>query len=125
MSITTTTNPTSRAVLEVLTDYDLHHSGDPQRSGPPEHPKPQARAPEPYNNPHWWPNDHRRIPPYRPVNRNLDRSQRPAGVNRIERAFIFTMLRGVQLEANISTLWRHTGGKLNDKIFRYDIGGER
>ena len=25
----------------------------------------------------------------------------------------------------VSTLWRNTGGRINDRIFRYPIGGEK
>lgn len=99
MSVTTTANPVSRAVLEALTDYDLHHSGDPSSAGRAEDPNPRQIDSDPPNNPEWWPTDHRGIPNHRPINRNLDRSQRPGGVNLMEMVFIFTMLRGVQLQA--------------------------
>lgn len=99
MSVTTTANPVSHAVLEVLADYDLHHSGNPEHPKPAADPNVRADTAETTDNPEWWPTDHRRIPPYRPVDVNLDRTQRPDGVNPIEVAFIFTMLRGVQLQA--------------------------
>jgi len=50
-------------------------------------------------NPVDWPQNYRRVPPYRPINRNLDRGQRPDGTNPIERVFFFTMLHGVWLNA--------------------------
>ena len=99
MSVTTSTNTVTGSVLQVLTDYDLHHSGSPRnpRRAPSSNP-PQAVVPD-HSNPSWWPTDHRRVPDYRPANRNLDRTLRPDGVNGAERVFIFTMLRGVQLNA--------------------------
>ena len=99
MSVTTSTNTVAQSVLHVLTDYDLHHSGDPVGCGRLDEPNASHAAVFEHQNPEWWPNDHRRVPDYRPVNRNLDRSQRPDGVNGTERVFIFTMLRGVQLNA--------------------------
>ncbi|RDL31059.1 Uncharacterized protein BP5553_09848 [Venustampulla echinocandica] len=125
MSITTSTNTATTNRLEVLADYNLHHSEGQSLSeqSTVSHP-PYADALH-QNNPDWWPTDHRRVPDYRPINRNLDRIQRPDGTNMIEMAFIFTMLRGVQLNASVSYLWRYTGAYLNGGLFRYDIGGEK
>lgn len=143
MSVTTTSSPLTQTLLHALTDYDLHHSGDPESPGRPADPNTTSRAAQTQQNPAWWPTDHRRVPPYRPINRNLDRDLRPGGTNVVEQVFIFTMLRGVQLKAvsyicavqrnpvteralqNVSTAWRTTGGQLNDQIFRTPIGGER
>lgn len=92
MSVTTTQNPVTGSVLQVLADYDLHHSGDPaqpQAAG-----RPNERPAPAISNPDWWPSDHNRMPAHRPINRNLVLEQRPDGVNAIERLFIFTMLNG-------------------------------
>ena len=97
MSVTTTQNPVTGSVLQVLADYDLHHSGDPAH--PREAERPNLRPEPSINNPHWWPSDHNRVPPYRPINRNLDLEQRPDGANAIERTFIFVMLNGCGLNA--------------------------
>lgn len=141
MSVTTTQNPVTGSVLQVLADYDLHHSGDPAQ--PREADNPNQRPQPAANNPDWWPSNYNRIPPHRPINRNLDLEQRPGGVNIIERTFIFTMLNGCGINAvclqraeayklfvtdvtqNAAQLWRTTGGRLNDKLFYYKIGGEK
>lgn len=97
MSVTTTANPVSASVLQVLTDYDLHHSGDPARprtpQSPNQRPEPVRQAEDPEN----WDTEHRRVPPYRPVDPSLLGPERPGGTNPIETAFIYTMLNGVGL----------------------------
>jgi len=108
MSVTTTSNPLTQTLLHALTDYDLHHSGDPDN---PQRPADLNTSPSAttltQQNPAWWPSDHRRIPPHRPINRELDRELRPGGTNVVEQVFIFTMLRGVQVKAVSHTLpWR-------------------
>ena len=100
MSVTTTANPVSGAVLQVLTDYDLHHSGEPARPKTPEGPDRRTKSlrldAEP---PEDWDNAHRRVPVYRPVDSSLRGPERPDGVNAIEKTFIFVMLNGVGLMA--------------------------
>ncbi|KIM97330.1 hypothetical protein OIDMADRAFT_169075 [Oidiodendron maius Zn] len=111
---------------DVPADYIIHHSGHQSSpDGPTASHRTLAHDIEQQDNPTWWPTDHRRVPNYRPINRNLDWDQRPGGTNAIEMIFIFTMLRGVQLNANLSHIWRHTGGYFNERLFRYEIGGER
>ncbi|KAJ5126335.1 hypothetical protein N7448_005638 [Penicillium atrosanguineum] len=114
MSSTITTTTTS---LSVLADYEVHHSGE--ENVPARIPsQPQADQPA-------WPTHHRRMPAYRPANRELDLTQRPAGNGHpAEFAFIQIMLHGVWLNASVSRLWRFTGGRINDKIFHYQVGGE-
>jgi hypothetical protein len=46
-----------------------------------------------------WPTDHRRMPAYRPINRNLPFEERPGGSNPGEMVFIQVMLHGVWLNA--------------------------
>ncbi|KAJ5216567.1 uncharacterized protein N7498_002974 [Penicillium cinerascens] len=117
MSITvTTTNTTS---LSVLADYEVHHSGAEDALALNQSSQPQQ------NSLPTWPTHHRRIPAYRPTNRELDYTQRPAGNgNPAEYAFIQIMLHGVWLNASAARLWRFTGGRINDKIFHYQVGGE-
>jgi len=142
MSVTTRTNVVSGSALHFLTDYELHHSGDPEKPAAAEDPNFRADLAASSSNPPSWPTDHRAVPPYRPIDRNLDFEQRPAGANLIESIFIATMLNGVRLNAvslsvhkyrsgadaemwqNLNRLWRATGGRLNDRIFHYKIGGE-
>lgn len=104
MSVTTTANPLTGRILEVLGDYELHHSG-PQdsssgsTSSQPSIPNPRADTAAESQNPPHWPQDHRRIPPHRPIDMHLDYEQRPAGLNGAEYVFIQTMLQGVRLNA--------------------------
>ncbi|KAL4865538.1 hypothetical protein BDV12DRAFT_148192 [Aspergillus spectabilis] len=119
MSTTTTTTTTLPATtLSILADYELHHSGAPS-------PSPNSQNTNPsHSQPPTWPSDHRRVPPYRPINRNLDQAERAAGASVPEYIFIQSMLHGVWLNASVARLWRFTGGRINDGIFRYDVGGE-
>ena len=100
MSLTTTTNPATVAAVQVLQDYNLHHSGTPEN--PQTAPPPNDRNAEEETsdvNPSWWPTDHNRVPPHRPINHNLDRDQRPGGLDPVEQMFIFTLLHGVGINA--------------------------
>ncbi|KAJ5772658.1 hypothetical protein N7520_003187 [Penicillium odoratum] len=111
MSVTTTSTATS---LSVLADYELHHSEERSTSTP---------APS-VSQPVDWPTDHRRMPAYRPANHHLDYNERTAGTSVPEFVFIQVMLHGVWLNAAASRLWRFTGGRINNKIFHYEVGGE-
>ncbi|KAJ5751895.1 hypothetical protein N7520_008812 [Penicillium odoratum] len=104
--------------VSVLVDYEVHHSGQE------EHTPTNSLSPAPTTQPQNWPFDHRRIPAYRPISRNLDFSQRPSGANNVERVVITVMLHGVWLNAVTSRVWRFTGGRLNNRLFHYEIGGE-
>lgn len=97
MSVTTT-NSVSSTVLQALTDYDIHHTGDPEHPRTPEPPNSQ-RQPSPLDSPENWDTDHRRVPPHRPINHELRGPERPNGVNAIEVGFIFTMFLGVRVIA--------------------------
>lgn len=135
MSVTTTATATRS--LSVLADYEVHHSGSEQTAS-------DSAAPVNPGQPADWPTHHRRIPNYRPANSQLDFADRPAGNGHpAEYAFIQIMLHGVWINAvckgntregdweeftddwqSVSRLWRFTGGKINDKIFHYEVGGE-
>ncbi len=94
MSVTTTSTATTNVAAPlrvVLADYELH------KSEPPAGGKPSSSLQRPTQNPPDWPQDHRRMPPYRPVNRNLDRSQIMVYNNGGEHAFIQTMFFGIRL----------------------------
>ncbi|PYH48925.1 uncharacterized protein BP01DRAFT_353231 [Aspergillus saccharolyticus JOP 1030-1] len=119
-AITTTPSTTRVGTLSVLSDYELHHSGATTSSPSLDSTDSTTPSAPPTN----WPTDHRRVPAYRPVNRNQNQSERPAGANGAEYVFIQTMLHGVWLNAVVSRIWHATGGKINDKIFHYEIGGE-
>ncbi|OJJ07130.1 hypothetical protein ASPVEDRAFT_56607 [Aspergillus versicolor CBS 583.65] len=118
MSRTETTNTTT---LSVLADYELHHSGsEPSPNTSQNTTSPSPTQQQPAN----WPTNHRRVPPYRPANRSLSFEERAAGSNLPEFIFIQSMLHGCWLNASVARLWRFTGGRINDRIFHYEIGGE-
>ena len=50
-------------------------------------------------NPANWPTNYRRVPPHRPVNRNLDLTERPNGASTGEWIFVNVMLNGVRLNS--------------------------
>ncbi|KAJ6094583.1 hypothetical protein N7467_002096 [Penicillium canescens] len=113
-----TTTTTTTQTLSILADYEVHHSGNDN------HDEHEHASPITTRQPTDWPTDHRRMPAYRPTNRNLPFEERPGGSNPAEMVFIQVMLNGVWLNAAVSRLWRFTGGRINDKIFHYDVGGE-
>ena len=47
------------------------------------------------SNPPGWDTEHRQVPPYRPVNTQLDHNSRPWGSNPVESVIIFAMMHGV------------------------------
>jgi hypothetical protein len=108
-TITTTKSTRANTVVETtigdaLKDYTLHLSGATSNPAPPldtEHDGEQDQHAQPstVSNPSYWPTQHRRIPPYRPANRNLDLSERPNGSNRAELLFVTVMMNGVRLQS--------------------------
>ncbi|KAE8154445.1 hypothetical protein BDV25DRAFT_147701 [Aspergillus avenaceus] len=116
MSVTATETPT-RTTMSVLADYELLHSEQQQQS-PNDFVSPSVQQPVD------WPTNHSRVPAYRPINRNLDQSERPGGGNAMEQIFIATMLHGVWINAVTSRVWRKTFGRFNDHVFRNEVGGE-
>ncbi|KAF3004382.1 hypothetical protein E8E13_010008 [Curvularia kusanoi] len=117
MSVTTTSNPLTYASAAVLRDYDLTHSTDELDTSLNEHPAPSSPS-----NPAHWPADHRRVPEYRPINTQLDQSERRVYLNPIERMFVATMFTGVFLQSTASKAWRATAGKVWG--VGYKLGGE-
>ena len=99
MSVTTTANAQTYNISAVLADYNLHHSRDDSNdelnTSLNSHPSPTPGS----SNPVEWPQDHRRIPPYRPVNRELDQTQRRVYLSNVERTFVGVMFTGVYVEA--------------------------
>lgn len=130
MSTITTQTRTARTVLR---DYELHHSPAPSSSND------AASAHQARNSPPW-PADYRRIPPYRPADRDRDVSQIRVYTSGIERAFVTVMFAGVFINAVSSVVawsgmwandeqtaaktWRATVGRINGGIMRYPVGGE-
>lgn len=101
MSATTTDNQVSTTLQRTiqasshLQDYEVRLSGDNVSQAPPNTDNVPRASPSQSSNPPNWDNDHRGVPPYRPINRELDRSQRPLGGNPVGDAFVFTMFTGV------------------------------
>ncbi|KAK3904164.1 hypothetical protein C8A05DRAFT_32052 [Staphylotrichum tortipilum] len=127
MSTTTTTQTQTkvRTRQDVLKDYELHHSASSSRAAPrnpgglPE--RPQA-APL---NPPGWDTTHRRVPPYRPTNRDPEHyAEVRVYTSTIEQVFIGTMFTGVFTNATAAKVWRASVGRFNDNMFKYAIGGE-
>jgi len=134
-STTTTTTTTSRVSGAVsheaaqrrnwshLIDYDLHHSNTPSKASNSEQiddtvPSPQSTQPEPsalsrvLETPSEWPDDHRRIPAYRPVNRELDQSQRRVYSSNAERVFLTLMFSGLQTNVvGVSMIYSRRGSR--------------
>lgn len=102
MSTTTTTvtattqirrQKTPASVATVLQDYELCHSGSADAPSP----VPVVRVVD--DNPPGWDISHRRVPPYRPINRNRDPAETNVYQNGVERAFITTMFAGLFVNA--------------------------
>ncbi|KAF2158258.1 hypothetical protein K461DRAFT_318225 [Myriangium duriaei CBS 260.36] len=90
-----------------LVDYELHHS--------PLATQPSDLLPRtvPTDRPDGWPSNRRRIPPHRPIQRNLDWAERPAGSHWGETVFIMVMLGGVAINARASACWQHVDPALH------------
>ncbi|KAK2785076.1 hypothetical protein FQN52_003785 [Onygenales sp. PD_12] len=103
MSLTATTTADAATLLA---DYDIHRSPAPHINPTTRpntiHQKQQKRMVE---NPPYWPTDYHRVPPHRPINRELDQSQRAVYQNRAEQAFVNVMLSGVWTNA-VSNCWK-------------------
>ena len=99
MSVTTTQNPIYYNTVDVLRDYQIHHSNaDPTEGIDPtlnEHPEAN-----PSQNPENWPRNHRRVPDHRPIDRNLDLEARGGnGRNGAEATFVYLMLNGCRINS--------------------------
>jgi len=113
---TTTTSRVSGAVSQEavqrrnwshLIDYDLHHSNTPTKPSDSEQADATVSSSQPAQSepsalslalqtPSDWPDNHRRIPAHRPVNRELDQSQRRVYSSNAERVFLTVMFSGLQ-----------------------------
>ena len=83
---------TATELQGVLEDYKIHLTGDHPSSE-------QSEAPTAVTNPPGWPKDHRRVPDYRPVDKNRDVDGRPNGDNAFEKVFLTIMFTGVVMNA--------------------------
>lgn len=89
-------------------------------------------------NPQTWPTDFRLVPAFRPVNLELDQTERPYGANILEYTFISVMMQGVRMQSvspthhtsaanavqNFTLFWEATGARWWPGLTRWKIGGE-
>ncbi|KAL3422097.1 hypothetical protein PVAG01_06253 [Phlyctema vagabunda] len=116
----TTTTVTTRQLDQVLQDYKIRLTG----AGEETEASAQEQQAAPVSNPTNWPTDRNRVPPYRPINRNLNLQERSFGSNVPETIFLTIMFSGVALNASIAKAWGATAGPFFPRVFRYAIGGE-
>uniref|UniRef100_A0A093UKI5 Uncharacterized protein n=1 Tax=Talaromyces marneffei PM1 TaxID=1077442 RepID=A0A093UKI5_TALMA len=111
LTSSTTENQARLRVVGYPSEYEVHHSNTSPSLDNETHDEPLSTSQQPVNvnseGPEWA-NHYRRIPPYRPVNRNLNQGERRVYINDAERAFITIMFLGVR----------------NNAVFGYKIGGE-
>lgn len=95
MSITTINAP-SHTLSTILSDYSIHLSSTHQYVSVAQS---DTSTPSPLinQNPSSWPTHHRRVPPYRPVNYDLDPAERIVYNSRVEQGFITTMFFGIRI----------------------------
>lgn len=101
MSSTATTTRTraapTRTAETILSDYALHHSQQPQPSDEQASRSPQQQQQRPETPP--WDTTHRRVPPYRPTNRDRDPAETGVYLSRAEQVFVTMMFTGVSINA--------------------------
>lgn len=99
MSNTTTiARATSAEIQHILTDYEIHLTGSEDGTTtqlPSLHQNRHSAA----ENLHNWPSNYRRVPDYRPINRELNFSERPLGNSTFEFLFLNVMFTGVATNA--------------------------
>lgn len=98
MSVTTTDNPISTTLHRAaqpshLDDYEIHLTNEEASPAPPN--TDSRPPPSTASYPPGWGTEHRGVPPYRPINTDLDFSQRPWAGNPVGATFVFTMFTGV------------------------------
>ncbi|KAK4031457.1 hypothetical protein C8A01DRAFT_51463 [Parachaetomium inaequale] len=120
----TTIQTQTRTRQTVLRDYELHHSPSTAQVAGRSEAAPASRPQSAPLNPPNWDTTHRRVPPYRPINRDRDQSEVRIYTSTVEQVFVGTMFTGVLIHATAAKLWRGTVGRFNDGVFKYNIGGE-
>ncbi|KAJ5240512.1 uncharacterized protein N7469_002103 [Penicillium citrinum] len=127
----------------IISDYDIHYSFSEKPHTSPHTSKvvtvagyvrreaqpdgfdptlaPHPLVPYSVSNPNWWQKAYRRVPDYRPVNKNLDREQRRQSP--LFQAVGWFMIAGCSMIANWSSIWRNTAGRFTD-IGIGQVGGE-
>lgn len=105
MSSTTTTQTVpSYSMGRTLADYDLHHSEpapETRRAGEDQDEGTEER----HNNPPTWETEYRRVPPHRPINRNIDIASRSITLNGAEAFFVYNMFQGIRIVEVSTAFW--------------------
>ncbi len=97
--MTTDSSRTATAVQQsYLDDYTIRLVGHEQldQASPPSREDARPRAVE---NPPGWYDQHRHVPPYRPINRNLDSESRPVGANPVIALIVGHLFAGVWVQS--------------------------
>jgi len=111
-------------IRETLRVYDIHETGREETPEPgTRQTQSSSEASAPRSDPNW-PSDWRRVPPYRESSRTHRVADRAAGQTNAEGVMVVAMFTGVWFYSHVNRLWRMTGGRLDDKIMRYKVGGE-
>ncbi|CZR61844.1 uncharacterized protein PAC_11741 [Phialocephala subalpina] len=111
---------TATQLNDVLEDYKIHLTGYDASAESAS----TTATPRAVSNPPNWPTDRRRVPDYRPIDRNRDAEGRPNGSVLPERIFLILMFTGVVTNATTAKVWGATAGPYFPGLFRYAIGGE-
>ncbi|KAF1808148.1 hypothetical protein P152DRAFT_406043 [Eremomyces bilateralis CBS 781.70] len=140
-TLNTTATDLDRATIRLIaSDYAIHQTGnrdsevveearadlavqsEAERIDPTTEPHPGVPG---VTNPTWWPStQHRRVPDYAPINHELVREVRPVGANLVIGVLMSMTFSGCSLIAMYAAIWRNTGGRVFDRAFRYEVGGE-
>jgi hypothetical protein len=116
----TTATTSKQSLGHVLADYEIRLTSSDAAEQQPlvlqDSVLPLPDVPRNANSPRDWPTDHRRVPPYRPINYNLDLTERIVYNNGGERAFITTMFFGLRL-ITVSETYRV--GRAADLVHHY------
>lgn len=99
MTTTTTVTMATRAEIQhILTDYEIRLTGSESGTSTQSANLHRDQLPTTENPPNWLSN-YRRVPDYRPINRELDYNERTLGSNAFEFAFLNVMFTGVAVNA--------------------------
>lgn len=90
------TTATTQEVRHILSDYTIHLTGSNSEAPLPQE---ESNTISSVQNPPNWPTDRRRIPNFRPIDRDRTQEERPNGTSLPEQAFLTIMFTGVVTNA--------------------------
>jgi hypothetical protein len=96
MSVSTT-HVVSAAATDLLSAYDLHHSGADSLQS--QRAEPAYQSPRQQGSPLSWPSNRRRMPNYREPSRDHRLVDRPAGQDTVEGVMVTIMFIGVYMNS--------------------------